>query len=545
MASIIRVKRSTGTSAPSTLNYGELALTIGNGTHGNRGGRVFAGDNSQNPQLIGGRYYTDLLSIAPGLVAGQDNPTTQANGFVPVLLTENGGNPGGAGAISRLPRVDQWSVDNLTLDGNTISSNDTDGDIVLRTNGSGEVVIPDDQFLVFGDSKDAKIEYDENGSDAVQVTGAPWVWNVAQQYIIPTGSQFVIDNVGISSNVISTRSGGGNTLYIDPFPDGFSNEGTVIIKGDLQVDGTSTTVNSSSVTVNESIMNLGDVISVRTVITDVASGVSTARLDSVVGINTGDTLTATSINASGIATVSAIDIAAKVVTFSGTTSAGLSTTTQITVTHGFDTNTDRGVSFDYNTSSGVGNNKTGFFGMDDSSIADSSAGALNHGTHADNSRRLTYIPDATISNSVVAGTKGFLDIKGIYYQSGDYDTNGIVYFDSTGLQRSTNQPGDADTTVTSTQILTAVTEIVLTLSGNASLAAGSQITQQNNSAAYGMVKTTTSSSNSVTLIGVQGTFDTTNDIVDDGTSASVNPTNVATTYTSKPTWTSTIDGGTF
>ena len=157
----------------------------------------------------------------------------------------------------------------------------------------------------------------------------------------------------------------------------------------------------------------------------------------------------------------------------------------------------------------------------------------------------TYIPDATISNSVVAGTKGFLDIKGIYYQSGDYDINGIVYFDITGLQRSTNQPGDADTTVTSTQILTAVTEIVLTLSGNASLSAGAQITQQNNSAAYGMVKTTTSSSNSVTLIGVQGTFDTTNDIVADGASVNENPTNVATTYTSKPTWTSTIDGGTF
>ena len=545
MASIIRVKRSTGTSAPSTLNYGELAITIGNGTHGNRGGRLYAGDNSQNPQLIGGRYYTDLLSIAPGLVAGQDNPTTPANGFVPVLFTENSGNPGGTGAITRLPRVDQWSVDNLTLDGNTLSSNDTDGDIIVRTNGTGEVVIPDDQFLTFGDSKDAKIEYDENGSDSVQVTGAPWVYNVNVSYNLPTGSQFIIDNVGISSNVISTRSGGGNELYIDPYPDGLSNEGTVIVKGDLQVDGTTTTVNSSSVTVNESIFNLGDVTSARTVMTDVNSGVSTVRLDSVVGINTGDTLSVTGISASGIATVSAIDIANKVVTFGGTASAGINTTTQVTVTHGFDTNTDRGISFDYNTSSGTNNNKTGFFGLDDSSIAASSAGALNHGTHADDSRRWTYIPDATISNSVVSGTKGFLDVKGIYYQSGDFDINGIVYFDNQGLQRSTNQPGDADTTVTSTQILTAVTEIVLTLSGNASLTAGAQITQQNNSAAYGMVKTTTSSSNSVTLIGVQGTFDTTNDIVADGTSVAENPTNVATTYTSKPTWTTTIDGGTF
>jgi hypothetical protein len=545
MASIIRVKRSTGTSAPSTLNYGELAVTIGVGTHGNRGGRVFAGDNSQNPQLIGGRYYTDLLSIAPGLIAGQDNPTTPANGFIPLLLTENGGNPGGTGAISRLPRVDQWTVDNLTLDGNTLSSNDTDGDIVVRTNGSGEVVIPDDQFLTFGDSKDAKIEYDENGTDSVQVTGAPWVYNTSVSYNLPIGSQFIIDNVGISSNIISTRPGAGNELYIDPYPDGLSNEGRVIIKGDLQVDGTTTTVNSSAVTVNESIFRLGDVTSARTVMSTVEVGVSTIRLDSIVGVNTGDTLNVSGISASGIATVASIDIASKVITFGGTSTAGINTTTAVTLTHGFDTNTDRGISFDYNISSGTSNNKTGFFGLDDSSIAASSAGDLNHGTHADDSRRWTYIPDSSISNSVVSGTKGFLDVKGIYYQSGDFDTNGIVYFDNQGLQRSTNQPGDADTTVTSTQILTAVTEIVLTLSGNASLAAGSQVTQQNNSAAYGMVKTTTSSSNSVTLIGVQGTFDATNDIVDDGASANVNPTNVATTYTSKPTWTSTIDGGTF
>ena len=46
-------KRSTGTSAPGTLNFGELGLTIGVGTHGNKGGRVFAGDNSSNPQEIG------------------------------------------------------------------------------------------------------------------------------------------------------------------------------------------------------------------------------------------------------------------------------------------------------------------------------------------------------------------------------------------------------------------------------------------------------------------------------------------------------------
>ena len=220
MASIIRVKRSTGTGAPGSLNFGELGLTVGVGTHGNKGGRLFAGDNAQNAQVVGGRYYTDLLSIAPGLVAGQQNPTTAANGFVAI--------------VDQNRKVDQWNVDNLTLDTNTLSSTNTDGDIIFDPNGSGEIVIPDDTFLTFGTSKDAKIEYDEDGTNSVVVTGAAWQWNSPQTF----------GNVGISSNVISTKSGGGNQLFIDPYPDGLSNEGTVVIKGDLQVDGTTTTVNS-------------------------------------------------------------------------------------------------------------------------------------------------------------------------------------------------------------------------------------------------------------------------------------------------------------
>ena len=55
-----------------------------------------------------------------------------------------------------------------------LSSTNTDGDIIHSPNGSGEVMIPDDTFLTFGDSKDAKIEYDEDGTDRVQVTGADW-----------------------------------------------------------------------------------------------------------------------------------------------------------------------------------------------------------------------------------------------------------------------------------------------------------------------------------------------------------------------------------
>ncbi len=133
MASIIRVKRSTGINPPGSLNFGELGLTIGVGTANNSGGRLFAGDNASNAQVVGGRYYTDLLSLDPGKVASQANPTTAANGFVAILDSDR--------------KVDQWNVDNLTLDGNTFSSTNTDGDIIIDPNGSGDIMIPDDTYL--------------------------------------------------------------------------------------------------------------------------------------------------------------------------------------------------------------------------------------------------------------------------------------------------------------------------------------------------------------------------------------------------------------
>ena len=90
MASIIRVKRATGNAAPSTINFGELAITIANGTQGSLGGRLFVGDNTNpdtNPIVIGGKYYTDMMGNGPGEVRGKGNifSSTLANGFIPIL----------------------------------------------------------------------------------------------------------------------------------------------------------------------------------------------------------------------------------------------------------------------------------------------------------------------------------------------------------------------------------------------------------------------------------------------------------------------------
>jgi len=567
MASIIRIKRSSGTNKPSTLQWGELAYVTGIGSYGGLNqykDRVFLGDDGSNVNPVGGYYYTSMMEHQPGTVAGVSNTRNSDGGIVAVLDSNR--------------KVDQWNVDNLRLDLNTLSSTNTDGDIVLDPNGTGEVNIVDDTYLSFGNDKDVKLRYDEATDNRFEIEGADWAFangvainigDVTESSSKDTGALVVeggvgieknlfvggsigiasittLGNIKVQNNIISTLPGT-TELILDPYTDGLSNEGKVIIKGDLQVDGTTTSVNSSTVDINDAIIMLGDVTSIRTVMSTVVSGVSTIRLDSVVGINTGDIVSGSAgLNVGAANTVTSYDTVNKIITLTDPTISGIATTTQLTITHAYDTNTDRGIGFYYNTSSGTVNNKTGFFGFDDSSIADSTAGVNNHGTHADDSRRWTYVPDASITNSVVSGTKGFLDVKGVYYQSGDYNTGGVVYFDSTGLQRSTNAV--ASPISVSKQVLTAITKVTLALPSPVTVTAGDLI-KQDTSNAYGVVETG-GTITSLDLIGVEGTFVNTQNIRKEGdngaiTNLAVIPSSVTSIYTNKPHWTSTLDGGTF
>ena len=101
MASFIRIKRSTGATAPSSLQFGELGFTEGAGTQANKGERIFVGDSGGNPDVIGGKYYTDLMAHAPGTVASVTNSSNAANGFIAILDQNR--------------KVDLWNVDNITI----------------------------------------------------------------------------------------------------------------------------------------------------------------------------------------------------------------------------------------------------------------------------------------------------------------------------------------------------------------------------------------------------------------------------------------------
>ena len=125
MSTIIQIKRTTTANLPSTLEQGEFSYIYDTGSTdtdaGGNGGRLFIGDptsNSNTPLKIGGKYYTDLMDHAHGTLTAS----------TAVLVDSN-------------KKINEWFVDNLKLDGNAITSTDTNGDITVTPNGTGKSII--------------------------------------------------------------------------------------------------------------------------------------------------------------------------------------------------------------------------------------------------------------------------------------------------------------------------------------------------------------------------------------------------------------------
>ena len=124
MASIIRIKRSSVSGNPSTLAAGELAYSALTDNGSNGGDRLYIGigtetaGNAANHIVIGGKYFTDMLDHTKGELTA-----------LSALITDVDS------------KIGQLKVDNLDLNGNTISSTNTNGNIILDPNGTGQVEV--------------------------------------------------------------------------------------------------------------------------------------------------------------------------------------------------------------------------------------------------------------------------------------------------------------------------------------------------------------------------------------------------------------------
>ena len=503
MASKLLVKRSTGTAAPGTIEFGELALTVGAGTQANLGDRIFVGDNNSAAQVVGGKYFTDMMDQVHGTLTSDSTVIVDSNS-----------------------KIDQWLVDDVQIDSNVINTSTTDADLIIGANGAGKVVfqdgqevefgttgdlefvwddsdgdlqvrrvsggnaaasvlIQDDIPLKFGTGNDARVYYDETtldklrwaGADqqydtGVQVTFADtttasnsttaavmvsgglavgakaWIKDLVVDDDVTLGTantdtmtvnatttftagvefqgtqtinatqnitgELTVDQLKFDSNRIETTAG--TEMIIDPFPAGNDSEGLVIIKGDLQIDGTTTTVNSASMSVNDPTIELGDPTVTLSLTASATSGATVLTVDRVVGLNVGDDVTGTSIaNSTNIAS---INTGLKQITLDQAITGNIDSGASIVATRDASDGLDRGVKVHYHTGSAA---QFGFFGYDRTGGADG-AGAW------------TFIENATDTATVfgVTGNRGTVVLGDL-----ELDTDLEVQYGGTGVSTFT------------------------------------------------------------------------------------------------------------
>lgn len=135
MATVIKIKNTDQNKLPldgsnnPVIATGELAYSsFTTSSQSNNGGRLYIGigDDSStgfapNYQVIGGEYFTTMLDHVHGTVTASSAVIVDSNS-----------------------KVDVWNVDNLVMNGNTLSINQTsnaNGNLTIAPGGTGELVV--------------------------------------------------------------------------------------------------------------------------------------------------------------------------------------------------------------------------------------------------------------------------------------------------------------------------------------------------------------------------------------------------------------------
>jgi len=294
MASVVRIKRSSVSGNPSILAAGELAYSALTDTGSNGGDRLYIGigtetqGNAANHIIIGGKYFTDMVSAATNTNVNSTlvkrdasgnfsasnitatllgNASTSSKWFTPRDLSLTGD------ATATLQSVDGENNKSAALTLATV--NTTTGVFgsstaipIITVNAKGLItnvstVVTSSSLNIAGNTGADVVSI---GIDTLQFTGSSGVTTAVSDNNV---SISIGQPVGTSSNVTFNDVTVNGILYSNDISStNISVDGNATITGNLTVQGTTTTVNSTTV----SIADKNIVLSKDSVTADTADG---------------------------------------------------------------------------------------------------------------------------------------------------------------------------------------------------------------------------------------------------------------------------------
>ena len=274
---VIKIKRTTGTTAPSSLNAGELAFSGGAGTAGNMGSRLFIGDpaNSNAVTVIGGNYFAALMDHAHGtttassvLIVDADKSTSELR--TPALYI---------GASGSDTLVTSTAAELNILDGVTSTTaelNLIDGSIAGTVVASKAVVVDSNKDIasfrnvtLTGELDAATLDISGNADidgttnlDDTDIDGSLTVDGAidlnATTLDIDASDDIDIDTSDTTGGIAIGTANSGVPISIGHTTSEVTVNDNLTITGDLTVSGTTTTVNSTTVSIKDPVFELGE-----------------------------------------------------------------------------------------------------------------------------------------------------------------------------------------------------------------------------------------------------------------------------------------------
>ena len=234
MANIIKIKRSTSTAVPASIQEGELAYSEASN-------KLFfavnAGSNATS--IIGGKLYTDMLDQTAGTLTASSAILVDASS-----------------------KIDNLLVDNLQLNGNTIQTTNSNGDLTINTNGTGDILFTaatmstaaqateflvidnSSTALVFKEAGNAYVSFDStNGSEKVlfskkaEFDGVVDIDGSIDLDGVSDFGGYATTNINIDSGAIDGTPIGANSASTGAFTT-LSASSTATLSGNTTVGGT-------------------------------------------------------------------------------------------------------------------------------------------------------------------------------------------------------------------------------------------------------------------------------------------------------------------
>ena len=274
---IIKIKRTTGSTAPSSLNAGELAYSGGSATQGNMGGRLFVGNpaNSNAVTVIGGNYFAGILDHVHGtttassaLILDANKSATEVRTAALYLGTS------GSDTLVTSTAAELNALDGIT---STVTElNLVDGSVVGTVIASKAVVVDANKDIssfrnvtLAGQLVAATLDISGNididgvtNLDNTDIDGSLTVDGAvdinATTFDIDATDDIDIDTSDTTGGIAIGTATSGVPISIGHTTSETTVNDNLTITGDLTVSGTTTTVNSTTVAIADPVFEIGE-----------------------------------------------------------------------------------------------------------------------------------------------------------------------------------------------------------------------------------------------------------------------------------------------